>query len=191
MEIKLLYIISKEDGRIICVARLESVKRLDRLVNAFSLIADRCPLWHIDIYGDGSEKLGIQNLIDEKNLSSRIIIHKSVKAIYEEYQKSQMLVLSSDSESFALVLVEAMSCGLPVVATDCPYGPSEIIEDGVTGLLAQMDIQDMANKMEWMIIHEDERKEMGRKARIAALKYNKDSVMHDWEYVYSSVADIV
>lgn len=78
-----------------------------------------------------------------------------MKAIYEEYQKSQMLVLSSDSESFALVLVEAMSCGLPVVATDCPYGPSEIIEDGVTGLLAQMDIQDMANKMEWMIIHED------------------------------------
>ena len=177
----------KEDGRIICVARLESVKRLDRLVYAFSLIADKYPEWHVDIYGDGSEKQIIQDLIDKMNLSSRIIINKPVKTIYEEYQKSQMLVLSSDSESFALVLVEAMSCGLPVVATDCPYGPSEIVEDGVTGLLAKMEVQDLARKMEWMIIHEDERLDIGNKSRTAALKYEKNNVMHTWEHAYESV----
>ena len=101
--------------------------------------------------------------------------------------ESDFLVLSSDSEGFSLVLIEAMSCGVPVVSVACPFGPSEIVENGVTGLLTKMDVSDLAEKMEWMIDHEKERLEMGKKARIAAKKYQKETVMKEWERVYLSV----
>ncbi len=98
-----------------------------------------------------------------------------------------MLVMSSDSEGFGLVLVEAMACGIPVVATNCPFGPREIIEEGITGLLSGMDTQDLADKMEWMMTHDIERVEMGHNAYLAAARYEKNRVMAEWERTYLSV----
>ena len=67
------------------------------------------------------------------NLEDRIIIHEPTNAIYDEYKRSEMLVLCSEHEASPLVLVEAMSCGVPCVSMDCPVGPREIIKDGVMG----------------------------------------------------------
>ena len=85
------------------------------------------------------------------------------------------------------MIVESMSCGTPVVSTDCPFGPAEIIDDGVDGLLCKMDAQDLASKIEWMITHEEERKQMGIKAHLSVARYRKDVVMKQWENEYVSV----
>lgn len=177
-------------NRIICVGRLSVEKRYDRLIDAFSQVADEYPSWHIDIFGEGSEKARIQTQIREHGLSGRIEIHSPVTDIYSEYKRSQFLVLSSDHEGFGLVLIEAMACGTPVVSCDCPFGPSEIIEDGVTGLLSKMDVSDLAEKIEWMISHPVEREEMGRKAHLAAARYRKEVVMKEWERAYLSVRSL-
>ena len=173
--------------RIICVSRLQVVKRIDRLIEAFGLIAHQYPEWYIDIYGEGPEKNNVLKLIERQDLSGRIHVHEPIEGILEEYQSSQMLVMSSDSESFGLVLVEAMACGIPVIATDCPYGPREIIDDGVTGLLTKLDARDLADKMEWMMTHEAERIQMGRNAYQAAARFEKNHVMAEWEKAYLSV----
>ena len=71
---------------------------------------------------------------------------------------------------------------------DCPYGPREIITDGETGLLARDgDVQDLAAKIEWLIVHEDERKKMGHNAREDAAKYKMSVIMKDWEELYLGV----
>ena len=80
------------------------------------------------------------------------------------YYTSQFFVHSSEFEGFGLVLIEAMACGLPVISANCPFGPSEIVENGINGILTQLDPYDMASKMEWMISHEKERNEMGKNA---------------------------
>lgn len=179
---------TKEPGKIICLARLHHIKRIDRLIEAFALISDRLPtIWHIDIYGDGEEKEKLESLIKSKKLCGRVNIYSPIEEVYLEYKRSQMAVLSSDSESFSLVIVEAMACGLPVVSTNCPYGPGEIINNGITGLLTEMTADDLASKMEWMITHEKERSEMGKNARIAASRYKKERVMKEWETAYLSV----
>ena len=180
--------IPKDNGRILFVGRFNYEKRIDRLVMAFSMIADRYPMWHVDIFGEGNEKQNLLRLIKKMNLENRVIIHEPTREIYDEYKRSEMLVLCSEHEARPLVLVEAMSCGIPCVSLDCPYGPREIITDGVTGLLAlDGDIEDLARKIEWMIVHEDERKKMGRNAREDAAKYKMSVIMQDWEQLYLGV----
>jgi glycosyltransferase involved in cell wall biosynthesis len=180
--------IPKDNGRIIFVGRFNYEKRIDRLVMAFSMIADRYPMWHVDIFGEGNEKQNLLRLIKKMNLENRVIIHEPTREIYDEYKRSEMLVLCSEHEARPLVLVEAMSCGIPCVSLNCPYGPREIITDGVTGLLAlDGDIEDLARKIEWMIVHEDERKKMGRNAREDAAKYKMSVIMQDWEKLYLGV----
>lgn len=178
--------IAKETGRIICVGRLNGQKRIDRLVSAFSQIANKYPDWHIDIFGEGDLKSDIQHLIDSCGLQERIILHDPTKTIYDEYKKSQFLVLSSEYEGRPLVLIEAMACGVPCVSFDCPSGPREIIDDGETGLLAENgNVDDLAKKMEWMMSHDREREEMGKKARLAALVYKPSVIMKEWENLYT------
>lgn len=181
--------IEKSENRILCVGRLSPQKRYDRMVNAFAMIADKYPDWHVDIYGGGQEQGAfiLNKLICSKGLNGRIHIFPPVDDIYSEYLRSQFLVLSSDFEGFGLVIIEAMACGIPVVATDCPSGPSEIIDDGKTGLLAKMDDMDLAEKIEWMMTHKEERRRMGALAYEASAKYKKDLIIPQWEKAYMSV----
>ena len=178
--------IPKDPGRIIYVGRFNHEKRIDRLITAFSMISDKYPDWHVDIYGDGNEKENLLRQIAEMKLEDRVIIHEPTKAIYDEYKRSEMLVLCSEHEASPLVLVEAMACGVPCVSLDCPNGPREIIEDGVTGLLAKhRDVKDLSKKIEWLIEHEKERQVMGGKARIFASSRKLSNVMIKWENLYT------
>ena len=179
--------IPKDHGRIIFVGRFNHEKRIDRLITAFSMIADKYPGWHVDIFGDGNEKENLLRQIAEMQLENRVIIHEPTKAIYDEYKRSEMLVLCSEHEASPLVLVEAMACGVPCVSLDCPNGPREIITDGKTGLLAENDnVEDLSAKIEWMIIHESERNEMGQTAREFAATRQLHVVMTKWERLYNS-----
>lgn len=180
--------IPKDVGRIIFVGRFNHEKRIDRLITAFSMFADRYPDWHVDIFGDGNEKENLLRQISECGLVNRVVIHEPTKAIYDEYKRSEMLVLCSEHEASPLVLVEAMACGVPCVSLDCPTGPRAIIKDGETGLLAKDgDINDLASKIEWLIAHGAERKEMGRKARVFAASRKQDVVMGQWEELYTGI----
>lgn len=177
--------VPKDLGRIIFVGRFNHEKRIDRLILAFSMIADKYPEWHVDIFGDGNEKQNLLNQIKEMKLESRVVIHEPTKTIYDEYKKSELLVLCSEHEASPLVLVEAMACGVPCVSMDCPNGPREIIQDGETGLLSKAgDIDDFAAKIEWLIIHDAERKEMGQKAREFAATRRLPIVMEEWTRIY-------
>ena len=180
--------ISKDPGRIIFVGRFNHEKRIDRLITAFSMIANKYPEWHVDIFGDGNEKVNLLCQISNMKLEGRVIIHEPTKAIYDEYKRSEMLVLCSEHEASPLVLVEAMACGVPCVSLDCPNGPREIITDGVNGLLANDgDVVDLSAKMEWLITHDLERKAMGHRAREFASTRRLSVVMERWTSLYTGI----
>lgn len=179
--------LSREPGRIIAVGRYYPSKRYDRLIDAFSLIAAKYPKWHIDIFGEGPDKDSLQRKIDTLGLHNRICLMSPTVDIQSEYLRSEMFVFSSDYEGFGLVLIEAMACGVPPISTNCPFGPPEIIEDSVSGKLCQMNVQDLADKMEWMITHDKERRQMALNAHKASGRYRKEKVIREWELAYKSI----
>lgn len=177
----------RKEGRILCVARLDAQKRVDRLIDAFALIAPRYPSWYVDVYGDGTDHEALKNQITRLHLEGRVHLNPATIHIKQEFQTSQFLVLSSDCEGFGLVITESMACGTPVVSTDCPFGPAEIISNGVDGLLSKVEVADLASKMEWMITHDEERRQMGIRAHQSVARYRKETVMKEWENAYLSI----
>ena len=176
--------------RIIAVGRLHPQKGYDRLIEAYAMISNQCPEWHVDIYGIGDEKQHLSELIDHFKMQNKIYIHPATLNIYEEYFASSFFVLSSRFEGLPLVLLEAMSCGLPCLSFKCKYGPEDIIENGINGLLAKDgDVKDLAAKILWMCNHERERESMGVQARKTSEKYKKDNIMPLWVDLFNSLLD--
>ncbi|MGW7550731.1 glycosyltransferase family 4 protein [Streptomyces rimosus] len=124
---------------IVAAGRLIPLKRYDLLIKAFAEVADQHPDWHLRIFGEGdttgNERESLTSLINELGLSGQAHLMGKVDPLEPEWAKGSIAASASDRESFGMTIVEAMRCGLPVVSTDCPVGPREIIKDGVDGFL--------------------------------------------------------
>lgn len=132
---------------IIWVGRLAPEKRLDVLVDAFALMQRSSPA-RLLIVGGGGMRESVCARIAALGIEDRCRLVGFVDNPLPLVRESQLLVLCSDYEGFGNVLVEAMACGTDVVATDCPYGPSEILEEGRLGrLVAVGDVQELAVAM--------------------------------------------
>src|SRR5690606_1925749 len=112
----------------------------------------------------------------------------STANIAEKYCESSIFTLSSRYEGFGLVLVEAMACGLPVVSFDCPCGPREIVRDGEVGFLVENgNIEQLADKICYLIEHEDIRKMMGNKAQDHAQNFDIANISKQWKELFNAL----
>ncbi len=179
---------SKEKKRVISAGRLLTQKGYDLLIQSWKIVHEKHPEWILDIYGDGEDKRALQQLIHSNGLTDSLHIYPSTSRIYDKYIDSDLYVMSSRWEGFGLVLIEAMSCGIPCVSFDCPHGPRDIITDGVDGLLVENgNITQLAEKIIYLIEHEEIRREMGRKARENVKRYLPENVMPQWEALFNQL----
>ena len=175
-----------EQKRVIAVGRFSYQKGFDLLIDAWKIVYQRNPQWKLTIYGEGNRQ-PFQDQIDLNGLSDSCILEEPVTNIADKYTESSVFVLSSRFEGFGMVIVEAMTCGVPPVSFACPCGPKDIITDGHDGLLAEPEnIRDLASKICFLIEHEDIRKEMGRKAKASAERFRVENIMHQWKELFES-----
>lgn len=119
----------------------------------------------------------------------KLIIHHDTRDMLAAYQEGSIFALTSRFEGFSLVLVEAMACGLPCIAFDCPYGPRELIENGKTGYLIPYDDDQMfIDKLSYLMQHPEVRQRMGEEARKSVARFSVDSVMKKWKEFYERLA---
>lgn len=167
--------------RVISVGRLIYQKGYDLLIEAWNIVYKKHPDWRLDIYGDGPLRDELQRQISRNKLNDVITIHSSTPHIFEEFIQSSIYIMSSRFEGFGLVLLEAMSSGLPCVSFDCPYGPSDIIKQGENGLLVTKDdVEQLTECINFLIDHDDKRKEYGCNALLSAKRFNSDIIMKQW-----------
>ncbi|MCA9071982.1 MAG: glycosyltransferase [Planctomycetaceae bacterium] len=119
---------------LIAVGRLFPQKRYDILLDAFARIHQQIPA-HLWICGEGPCRRSLERLIRKLRLTNHVELLGFCHNPYTLMKQATMFVMSSDHEGLPNALIEAQGLGLPAVSTDCPYGPSEIIDDGQTGYL--------------------------------------------------------
>ena len=179
--------LSVEKKRVIAVGRLDYQKGQDLLLKAWKQVEKQYPNWHLDIYGDGRERETLNTQIITLNLKT-VTIHSAIADIYSEYLKSDFLVCSSRWESFGLVLIEAMSCGIPVISFNCDNGPRNIIQDGEDGLLARNgDIDDLAAKTIYLIENHEVRQIIGLQAHLHAARFKEESIFVQYVHLYQQL----
>ncbi len=179
-----------EAESVIFVGRFSKQKNIKSLLEIWNIVHQRKPSWQLQIYGGfGEEQEVLLPVIDQMN--ANIYVHEPTSDIMNKYKESSLLVMTSVYEPFGLVLPEAMSCGIPVVAFDCPYGPSDIITDGKDGFLVKnYDIQFFAEKVCLLMDNLDLRIKMGKAGIVSSRRYEAKLIMPQWKELFEQLTII-
>lgn len=172
--------------RVIAAGRYVHQKGFDMLLEAWHLLDKNLSDWHLYIFGNENRK-PYQHIVDKYEMNN-VHLMPATPEIVEEFSKSSIFVLSSRFEGFGLVLAEAMSCGLPCISFDCPYGPRDIITDKEDGILVEIgNIEALAKAIERLMTDESLRRSMGEKAIINVARFDRKTIMNQWEQLFHNL----
>lgn len=175
---------------VVAAGRLAPAKRYDVLIRAFGEAVAERPDWGLRIYGSGREHDRLRALIDELGLYNHVFLMGPAHPIEAEWTKGAIGAVTSSLESFGMTIVEAMRCGLPVVATDCPHGPGEIIRDGVDGFLAPVgDVPSISGALLRLMNDDALRQRMGRAALASSARFDPAQVGARYEDLMTSLVN--
>ena len=172
----------KKKNIVLAVGRLTHIKGFDMLIESWAKVYKQQPKWKLMIVGEGEERANLTNLILKYNLTECVELTGSTNEISKYYNEAKIFCMSSRFEGFPMVLLEAQSFGLPIVAFDCDTGPSEIIEQGVNGLLAKIgDIDQLAKNLINLInLNEIEYQNMASSSCENSYKYSVELITEKW-----------
>lgn len=172
-----------QEKRLISIGRLSEEKGFIDLLMLYNKIEKTYPDWCLDIIGDGKEKQKLETYIRKHHLEDKVTLHGFQKKDYIDkmLQKSSIYLMTSHTESFGIVLIEAMSHGLPCIAFSSAEGAREIIDSGRNGyLINNRNFEAYIKKVEDLMNDIDTRKAIGKKARKSVKKYSGEEVIKDW-----------
>ena len=179
---------NKRGGKILtAVGRLTPQKRFDLLIEAFAMIADDFPDWSVTIWGEGEDREQLEHQRDTLGLSARISMPGLTPSPGAWIETADVLALSSAYEGWANVILEAMAAGLPIVSTDCPYSPGDLLENGESGLLTPPnDAHAFAAALSKVLGDAELRARLGVAARKASLQYSTEAIISQWDGLVTS-----
>ncbi|MGI5355158.1 glycosyltransferase family 4 protein [Streptomyces sp. CA-252508] len=173
---------------IVAAGRLASEKQYEVLIEAFAKVVAERPGWTLRICGWGNQKDRLRARIDRLGLYNSVHLMGPRSPIEPEWVKGAIAVSTSRHESFGMTLVEAMRCGLPVVSTDCDYGPREIVKDGEDGLLVPVgDVDAIATALLRLVDDPGLRRRMGAAAQVNGRRFDPGPVAKQYEELFAEL----
>jgi len=171
-----------ETFRLVAVGRLVEQKGFDMLIDAFARVAEHFPGWTLTIYGEGSDRGPLERQVGALGLVGRVMLPGVTARAGDWIGAASVFVLTSRYEGFPNVLIEAMAAGLPVISTDCDFGPAEIIAPGVSGLLVPVDdVAELAAALSRLMADAGLRRRLGEAAQAAATRFSQQAIMDKWD----------
>lgn len=184
------YCLDLTKKNIVAMGRLVDIKGFDNLIKAFSEIYMLTPNWNLSIIGDGKLYDELNNLIIDRKLTDRVFLLGFKSEPHNILEKSDLFVLSSKSEGLGNVIIEAMKCGVPVLSTNCPVGPKELIEHNKTGILVDNDnIHALSNGLLDIISNDNKRIELRDNALKHIDRFSNDKIFLEWDKLLSSIKE--
>ena len=177
-----------ESKRVVAIARYSHEKGIDLLLQAWAKVEKAVSDWRLDVFGDG-DRSAYERMIDELKIDrSHCQLHGRTNDVESEYVNSSLFVLSSRFEGFGMVITEAMACGLPVVAFDCPWGPRAIIAGGEDGLLVENgNVNALADALARLMDDEHLRRSMAEAGVRNVQRFSLDSIAGCWKSLFESL----
>jgi len=179
-----------ENKKAIAIGRLNYEKGFDMLIEAWKKVAEKRPDWKLDIIGkDYGQKNILLQMIADNHLEDQVQLSEPVRYIENVYPEYSMFILPSRYlEALPMVLLEAMACGVPLVAFDAPCGPKDVIKDGENGFLVKIgEIGALADKINQLIESSDLRKTMGNTAKEMSADYRVEKIMTRWDQLFKEL----
>ncbi len=178
---------SRKTKTVLAVGRLHEQKGFDLLLQAWNEVRRkdvRCTKdWCLRIVGEGPQRAALERQIREQGLGHVVLAGRSAD-MEEEYAAASLFVLSSRYEGLPLALIEAMWCGVPCVAFDCPQGPAELLADGRGWLVENGNVEKLTQQIIYAISHPEEAAARAQKAQaFAQATYSEAAIMPQWEKV--------
>jgi glycosyltransferase involved in cell wall biosynthesis len=179
---------SLKNMRAVAIGRHAYEKGYDRLFEVWKKVLQKHPDWQLDIYGDDNPEYDIRRMAKEQGLTTGVNFYKPVKDIVSVYQNASLCLMASRYEGFGMVLLEAMACGVPCVAFDCPVGPGEIINADTSGFLIQDgNTEAFAAAVSRLISDEQLRVTTGANAKIRAEEFDLAHIMQQWDVLFKGL----
>ena len=171
----------KKKSTVSLVARLAPVKRIQHSIIAFQQVVKQFPDARLEIFGSGKLKSELKSKIKELHLENNVFLKGYSQDTDLIYQSSLVTLLTSKSEAFALVILESMINGTPVISYDINYGPNDIITNKKDGYLIEENIDVLANKIIKLLKKPRKAHKMGKRARKNALhKFDEKLITSKW-----------
>lgn len=168
--------------KVVAMGRLTPQKGFDLLLKAFSLINTKFLDWQLIILGEGEERKQLEQLIQKLEIDEQVIMPGLIDNPFPILKQCDLFILSSRYEGFGNVIIEAMACGLPVISTNCPSGPKEIITSGDNGILVpNQEINSLAKAMADLMSNPERRQKLSKNAYFALSKFELDVIVNQWE----------
>lgn len=184
--------IEAKEKIVVAVGRLDAVKGFDRLVRMFARIHEKAEDWTLHIVGEGSQREYLEKLIREYKAENYIKLIGMLDSVQveQEMKRASIYAMTSKSEGFAFVIIEAQSCHLPVVAFDVRVGPGMLLKDGETGyLVADGDEEAYIRRVIELMGDAALRKRMGEEAQRHSVLYSRENVADIWNSVLEEAND--
>ena len=174
--------------RVVSIGRYAYEKGNDLLLKAWSKVEKSCKDWTLDIYGMGNQTPYQELMKILKIDETRCHLHESLTNVKEAYLNSAIFTLPSRFEGFGLVIIEAMACGVPVVAFDCENGPRNIITNNQDGVLVKpFDVDEYAESLLRLMRDDQLRAQMGNRAYESSKRYSIEDIAMRWKTLFDEV----
>lgn len=174
---------SLDKKQVMAAGRIAPVKGFDQLIEAWEIVFQQHPDWQLHIYGPDylNTQKQLQQLINKKGLEQVVLFKGNGDNIPQTMLDYSIYAMSSITECFPMVLLEALSVGLPIVSYDCPNGPRNIIENGQSGILVEQgNNKSLSDHLIRLIDNKELRKQIGEKAKERSYLFSTEKIMNLW-----------